>query len=570
MLKPPASWQALAARGDMPGGRPSVPERGQKGTSPSGASLGSKDALVRRVYTERGTETRRGETSALASLLQRGEMWDAARDLPSIAARLRQHESAASGAPLVVGAGADVPSLLRQIQHSQGHDYSSLLTWSATEGTPLVYSGLPLQGSGSDASEGLLTTSLHIPQTPASDASRGPAPGASNALRSQLSGVSESRLESLVTGAAFAGFASSASQGLPLGLSRSRDALGLAEIVKSLASDTPSGSQLDLLMAQLRILHQLQTQGSSSLPAAGLAQPPAPASAIPSVPAPLPSPAPAPASAIPSVPAPLPAPAPASIVSLGAVSLAPPAPAPAPTLGLTPAVLAGARSQLLSRVKQEAQDNDQAGSLRVHHGREGFAELRFGSDQRLELNEHPAEQGTLGTRLTDSQLETSDRQHHARQLAGDQQCGAEVKQQGSASPRESDSQGRGKRGRAKNEEVSGDTGDGEEAGLGREQKKLRLSREEQEMLDLTFQRQPRPSQREKEGIARELHATIRQVEVWFQNRRARSKIKESAKELEALKLKCEALERQNKKLRADLAKALDGQACRNCMHIGDP
>ncbi|KAK4800642.1 hypothetical protein SAY86_021129 [Trapa natans] len=79
-------------------------------------------------------------------------------------------------------------------------------------------------------------------------------------------------------------------------------------------------------------------------------------------------------------------------------------------------------------------------------------------------------------------------------------------------------------------------------------KKLRLSKEQISILEGSFKAHTTVNPKQKEDLARRLRLWPRQVEVWFQNRRARIKSKQTEVECEALKRRCETLGEENRRL----------------------
>ncbi|XP_044478113.1 homeobox-leucine zipper protein HOX11-like isoform X2 [Mangifera indica] len=101
-----------------------------------------------------------------------------------------------------------------------------------------------------------------------------------------------------------------------------------------------------------------------------------------------------------------------------------------------------------------------------------------------------------------------------------------------------------------NERASSRVSDDDENGLTR--KKLRLSKEQSAFLEESFKEHNTLNPKQKLTLARQLNLRPRQVEVWFQNRRARTKLKQTEVDCEYLKRCCEALTEENKRLQKEL------------------
>ncbi|XP_061346370.1 homeobox-leucine zipper protein HOX11 [Gastrolobium bilobum] len=94
------------------------------------------------------------------------------------------------------------------------------------------------------------------------------------------------------------------------------------------------------------------------------------------------------------------------------------------------------------------------------------------------------------------------------------------------------------------------TSDEEENGSTR--KKLRLSKEQSAFLEESFKEHTTLNPKQKLALAKQLNLRPRQVEVWFQNRRARTKLKQTEVDCEYLKRCCETLTEENRRLQKEL------------------
>ncbi|XP_044490829.1 homeobox-leucine zipper protein HOX3-like [Mangifera indica] len=83
-------------------------------------------------------------------------------------------------------------------------------------------------------------------------------------------------------------------------------------------------------------------------------------------------------------------------------------------------------------------------------------------------------------------------------------------------------------------------------------KKLRLSKEQSRLLEESFRLNHTLNPKQKVALAMELKLRPRQVEVWFQNRRARSKLKQTEMECEYLKRWFTSLTEQNRRLHREV------------------
>ncbi|PIN07815.1 Transcription factor HEX [Handroanthus impetiginosus] len=83
-------------------------------------------------------------------------------------------------------------------------------------------------------------------------------------------------------------------------------------------------------------------------------------------------------------------------------------------------------------------------------------------------------------------------------------------------------------------------------------RKLRLSKEQSAFLEESFKEHHTLNPKQKVALAKQLNLRPRQVEVWFQNRRARTKLKQTEVDCEYLKRCCETLTEENKRLHKEL------------------
>ncbi|KAI5674102.1 hypothetical protein M9H77_14466 [Catharanthus roseus] len=83
-------------------------------------------------------------------------------------------------------------------------------------------------------------------------------------------------------------------------------------------------------------------------------------------------------------------------------------------------------------------------------------------------------------------------------------------------------------------------------------KKLRLTKEQSTILEDSFKQHTTLNTAQKQALAEKLKLKPRQVEVWFQNRRARTKLKQTEVDCEFLKKCCENLSNENRRLKKEL------------------
>ncbi|KAJ7982150.1 Homeobox associated leucine zipper protein [Quillaja saponaria] len=92
----------------------------------------------------------------------------------------------------------------------------------------------------------------------------------------------------------------------------------------------------------------------------------------------------------------------------------------------------------------------------------------------------------------------------------------------------------------------------EDDNVGSTRKKLRLSKEQSAFLEESFKEHHTLNPKQKLALAKQLNLRPRQVEVWFQNRRARTKLKQTEVDCEYMKRFCETLTEENMRLHKEL------------------
>ena len=133
--------------------------------------------------------------------------------------------------------------------------------------------------------------------------------------------------------------------------------------------------------------------------------------------------------------------------------------------------------------------------------------------------------------------------------AADQEVSPAAAEERTCSPGSPVSSGSGKR-----SERSAGSGDEDDAGCdGNARKKLRLSKDQATVLEECFKTHHTLTPKQKLALANSLNLRPRQVEVWFQNRRARTKLKQTEVDCEYLKRWCEQLGEENRRLEKEVA-----------------
>ncbi|KAK4257770.1 hypothetical protein QN277_007314 [Acacia crassicarpa] len=89
-------------------------------------------------------------------------------------------------------------------------------------------------------------------------------------------------------------------------------------------------------------------------------------------------------------------------------------------------------------------------------------------------------------------------------------------------------------------------------------KKLRLTKEQSAMLEDSFKLHSSLNPVQKQELAERLNLKPRQIEVWFQNRRARKKLKQTELDCELLRKCCENLRKENRMLKKEVEELRGG------------
>ncbi|KAG9132116.1 hypothetical protein Leryth_027222 [Lithospermum erythrorhizon] len=106
--------------------------------------------------------------------------------------------------------------------------------------------------------------------------------------------------------------------------------------------------------------------------------------------------------------------------------------------------------------------------------------------------------------------------------------------------------------REENEGEKGGSSSFDDDGGEAARKKLRLSKEQAAILEETFKDHHTLNPKQKLALAKQLKLRPRQVEVWFQNRRARTKLKQTEVDCEYLRRCCETLTEENRRLQKEV------------------
>ncbi|KAJ8650004.1 hypothetical protein MRB53_003027 [Persea americana] len=106
--------------------------------------------------------------------------------------------------------------------------------------------------------------------------------------------------------------------------------------------------------------------------------------------------------------------------------------------------------------------------------------------------------------------------------------------------------------RSEREPSGGDGISDDEDGGETSRKKLRLSKEQSAVLEESFKEHTTLNPKQKLALSKQLYLRPRQVEVWFQNRRARTKLKQTEVDCELMKRCCESLKEENRRLQKEV------------------
>ncbi|XP_020258413.1 homeobox-leucine zipper protein HOX11-like [Asparagus officinalis] len=101
-------------------------------------------------------------------------------------------------------------------------------------------------------------------------------------------------------------------------------------------------------------------------------------------------------------------------------------------------------------------------------------------------------------------------------------------------------------------------------------KKLRLTKEQSTILEESFKIHNTLNQNQKQTLAERLNLRPRQVEVWFQNRRARTKLKQTEVECEVLKKCCQSLSDENRRLKKELQELRSSKSTGSSVYVQIP
>ncbi|XP_057449784.1 homeobox-leucine zipper protein HAT4-like [Lotus japonicus] len=122
----------------------------------------------------------------------------------------------------------------------------------------------------------------------------------------------------------------------------------------------------------------------------------------------------------------------------------------------------------------------------------------------------------------------------------------------SVSGKRSEREGNGEERDVEERDCSRGISDEDDDGGETSRKKLRLSKDQAIVLEESFKEHNTLNPKQKMALAKQLGLRARQVEVWFQNRRARTKLKQTEVDCEFLKRCCENLTEENRRLQKEV------------------